>query len=299
MKQKSSGLWDKLTHAKANVWLVSIIVILFIGALVAINYSANLEGVASYAAFNRYTAQSQIVASSPNTTQNTNAVDPRLKLIPVPPQVAYSTATITKKIYLNAQFNNVTECVIKGPTDKTDGEGLAVASSSKNLPIASQDRIYVGDAPISSPNYYTFTLICKESSGTLVNSGPAIVTFFDPHNLPTANITAQEIDLNKNLTPTRPATGDSLTITEGNGVKLVRTCTNAQSGYITNGRGTILSPTSAQSRTTETLQIKHDEGGTGTTSNGIHSDHIYTVHCFSGVSQNRQEATDTISVIVQ
>ena len=294
MNNKIRQGWQSLTKAKANVWLTSVIVILFI-ITVAILNTLNLKYGETQA---RY-----LTGSSTITGATLNNGQPQLKLTAVPAQVAYSTDTITRKVYLTAEFSNATNCRIQGPSIGADGIMTAV---NIEVPYTSQIPIEVSNAPMSSPNYFSYTLNCEampnsDGSHTLpLITTSTIVTFFDPHDAPTAELTAQELDLRKNISIENPTpSSDTITITDGNGVKLTRTCVNAQSGYITNERGTILSPLASRSKTSEVLTIKHDAQGTTTPPNGIHSDHTYTAHCFSGVNQNRQETTDTIDVVIR
>lgn len=291
MNKRIQSAWNKLTQARANIWLTAVIVVLFVTAVTVLNM-LNLEY-----------SDTQARSLAGTATQTSLGIgQPILKLTAVPPQVAYSTDANPKQVYLKAEFSNAANCYIQGPIVKEDG---TIETTNIDVPYTSTIPIEITNTPKSGVSSFAYTLNC----GRIPNNGSvslelvqasATVTFFDPHNAPTAELTAQELDINKNITLENPTPFEStITITEGNGVKLIRTCTNAQSGYITNERGTILTPTASRTKTTETLNIKHDTQGTTTPPNGIHSNHTYTAHCFSGVNQNRKDTTDTIDVIVR
>ena len=147
MKQKSNGLWNKVTHAKANVWLVSIIVILFITVLVIVNYSAKLEGVSSYASYNK--AKNQITASSPiATTASTGNTNPEVSVVPYitgqeitagkqsvsPPAVGPSNTEISMSITEGSSVKIDRLCVGGASGYITNADGtILTPKASKNL----------------------------------------------------------------------------------------------------------------------------------------------------------------------
>jgi len=277
MKNKFS--WVNLKQKEANIWLTAIVVLFIFSALASFNFllSNRIQGNTSYAKRNQ-----TLLTPSQSTTTNNIYYQPSLRLIPEPAQVAYG-----KNIYLRAEFSNVSNCEISGPTN------------AEKIPVATSDSvIVVGSAPESSPNNYAFYLHCKDLREYGVTSLPAIVTFFDPNNDPSsATITGIEISLDSAHFPlSEPVSNGVIKINEGSGLQLNRVCVNAQSGYITNADGTILSTILNKTKPTETLLVLHDKDGSA---NGIHTNKTYTAHCFSGARQNKKETTASLTVKIR
>ncbi len=268
MKTKAMNLWEKITHARANIWLTVIVIVLFLTTITVLDaLSINYQRTQA-----RYTTN----------TINQDLGAGQIKLTPTP-----SSVVLGQPIYLIAEFSNTATCEVTGPT-LAQPRALTSFDSGKTL-------VY-GSAPIQHPGtVYTYTLTCTKPDTTTIST-PGIVTFIDPSGNPSAFLTGQEVNATTRQPLGIPITSGTLSITLGSGVKLDRLCLNGQSGYISNAQGTILTSITNRAKASETYFVLHDDGDTA---RGIHSDKTYTAHCFSKTDLKGQESTSQLRVNVR